>query len=109
MKLTKREFKAWLEAYYNEDVGVQGDTASCPIANYIYETTSNVDYVTVHPGFVEYRSLNAAGRWYEKKMPGWAMRFVYDVDNLILYDEDEEEEYRTFVYGYDALEVEENA
>lgn len=81
MEVTKKNLRNWLESLDTDDyVGESGAARSCPIATFIKETKSNIEYVVVMPSYVEYGKVNGGREW-RKKLPKWANQFIVAVDN----------------------------
>jgi hypothetical protein len=86
MKLRKKDFKAWLE---NKSIGAYVGRAccwgGCPIANYLNETDPPDNPLQTRRAqwFVTldmYFSIPETQRQTTRKPPGWAVRFIKNVD-----------------------------
>lgn len=96
MKLLKRDFNAWLESKQDGDsVGKSGVPCLCPLATYIKDTHDRLNEVNVLHTELVYSHPN--GRYYRKKLPIWAERFVRTVDEVV--------DYTNIVYAQDAKAV----
>lgn len=97
MKLTKKEFKAWLELHKDEEVGLRAYASSCPIAKYVNDT-QDASLASVGSWDVDYTSV-INGRGYTKQLPDWASRFIRRLDYTTSFGRD------MVVTGKKALEV----
>lgn len=80
MTLSVDEFREWLEFQHpGEIVGDSYEVQSCPIASWIERENERVR-ASVHTHFVQilYRST---GRHTRLGLPGWARRFIRELDD----------------------------
>lgn len=84
MKLSRVEFKAWLEVQSSmgvENIGIPSCSNLCPLATYLSEKNGGMEVYAQPESIVWYRFFkHVMPKGYSTLTPTWATRFIHAID-----------------------------